>query len=340
MKGSDGMRTIILTDSDSHYELVYNGRSMKKMEAIPELDSIRYTSKYVLSHPKDFSDVENIFSTWGMPALTETQIKEIFPALKRVFYAAGSVQPFARPFLACGVEVYSAWGANGISVAEYTVAQIILACKGFFTLSALVKQKERGEAERIKRSFPGVYGERVGLIGCGMIGSIVAEMLKRYSMEVLVYDPFLSDERAEQLGVRKAELGEIFSTCSVVSNHLANKKETVGMLRYEHFAAMRPYSSFINTGRGAQVVEDDLVRALREREDITAILDVTYPEPAEYSHPFYSLPNCVLTPHIAGSILPSDQVRMVEYMIEEYENCKNGLPCRYRVTEKMLETMA
>ena len=334
------MRTILLTNNPSSFQLVYNQRSMERMKAVAELDPQRYTSEYVLSHPSDFSDVENIFSTWGMPSFTVAQIKEIFPALKRLFYAAGSVQSFARPFLACGVEVYSAWGANGTSVAEYTVAQIVLACKGFFTLSSLVKQKARGEADRIKRSFPGVYGERVGLIGCGMIGSIVAEMLGQYSMEILVFDPFLSDERAERLGVRKAALEEIFSTCGVVSNHLANKKETVGLLRYEHFSAMRPYSSFINTGRGAQVVEGDLVRVLTERPDITAVLDVTWPEPAEYSHPFYDLPNCVLTPHIAGSVHPSDQVRMVEYMIEEYQNCVNGRPCRFQITEKMLETLA
>lgn len=331
------MRTILIIDSPSQ---VYNPKSMERLSVVSGLDTHKYTSEEIYKSPNSFSDVENIFSTWGMPRFSEGEIRAIFPNLKRVFYAAGLVQAFARPFLACGVEIYSAWGANGFSVAEYTVAQIILASKGFFTLSSLVKQKARGEADRIKRSFPGVYGEKVGLIGCGMIGSLVAEMLKPHGMEVMVYDPFLSDERAESLGVKKSTLSELFSTCSVISNHLANKKETEKMLRYEHFSAMRPYSSFINTGRGAQVVEEDLVRVLREREDITAVLDVTWPEPAEYSHPFYDLPNCVLTPHIAGSVHQSDQVRMVEYMVEEYQNCVNGSPCRFRVTEKMLETMA
>ena len=334
------MRTIILCDSCFSIKRVYNATSMERMRAVSELDPHVYTSEEVFAAPNGFSDVENIFSTWGMPKLSENDIKKIFPRLKRVFYAAGSVQGFARPFLACGVEVYSAWGANGVSVAEYTAAQIILANKGFYTLSSMLKQKAIREAGDRKYFYPGVYGERVGLVGCGMIGSLVAEMLKPHGMEVLVYDPFLSDEKAERLGVKKCALEELFSICSVVSNHLANKKETENMLRYEHFSLMRPYSSFINTGRGAQVVEDDLVRILTERPDITAILDVTYPEPAHPSHPFYTLPNCVLTPHIAGSVLSADQVRMVEYMIEEYENCKNGRPCRFAVTEKMLETMA
>ena len=103
---------------------------------------------------------------------------------------------------------------------------------------------------------------------------------------------------------------------------------------------MIPYSTFINTGRGAQLVEADLVRILEERADLTAVLDVTDPkEPPERDHPFYSLPNCFLTPHIAGS-LGSEVVRMAEYMAEEFEAYLKGEPTRYEVSLKMLETMA
>jgi len=334
------MRSILLSDSASHFSKVYNPISMERMKTVPCLDTRKYTSKDILAAPDSFADVENIFSTWGMPNFSEQQIRKIFPNLKCVFYAAGSVQAFARPFLACGVRIFSAWGSNAVSVAEYTVAQIILACKGYFALSALLNQKKTEIAAKQKYLYHGVYGEKVGIIGCGMIGSLVAEMLREHGMELLAFDPFMSEEKAARLNVRKASLESLFAECSVVSNHLANKKETEGILRYSHFSSMRPYSTFINTGRGAQVVESDLVQALTERPDITALLDVTYPEPAEPSHRFYTLPNCFLTPHIAGSILPNDQVRMVEYMIEEYRSYTAGTPCRYEITEKMLETMA
>ena len=102
---------------------------------------------------------------------------------------------------------------------------------------------------------------------------------------------------------------------------------------------MLPYATFLNTGRGAQVVEDDLVRALTERPDLTAVLDVTEPEPSPAGHPFYSLPNCFMTPHVAGS-LGGEVVRMAEYMVDEYEALAKGLPVKYEVTLKMLETMA
>ena len=102
---------------------------------------------------------------------------------------------------------------------------------------------------------------------------------------------------------------------------------------------MLPYSTFINTGRGAQVVEDDLVHVLEERPDVTAILDVTFPEPPKEGHAFYSLPNCFLTPHIAGSLV-NETHRMAEYIIEEYERYISGETCLYEVSLKMLETMA
>jgi phosphoglycerate dehydrogenase-like enzyme len=102
---------------------------------------------------------------------------------------------------------------------------------------------------------------------------------------------------------------------------------------------MRENAVFINTGRGAQVIEEDLVRILRERPDLTALLDVTYPEPPVCDHPFYTLPNCLLTPHIAGSA--GDEVaRMGEYMLDEYKAYLNGEACKYEVSMKMLETMA
>ena len=124
-----------------------------------------------------------------------------------------------------------------------------------------------------------------------------------------------------------------------MSNHLANNEQTKGMLSYDLFSRMRKNAVFINTGRGAQVVEDDLVRILSERPDLTALLDVTDPEPSPKEHPFHTLPNCFLTPHIAGS-LGEEVARMGEYMLLELTAYLNDEPCKYEVNQKMLETMA
>ena len=224
-------------------------------------------------------------------------------------------------------------------VAEMTVAQIILANKGYFLTSRLFSKGEYTAARDKFGEIRGNYGETVGIIGAGMIGKLVIQMLKQYNLKVIVFDPFLPDDVAAELGVEKCELDELFERAFAVSNHLANNAQTQGMLNYGHFSRMRENAVFINTGRGAQVVEDDLVRVLRERPDLTALLDVTYPEPPEEDHPFYTLPNCLLTPHIAGSA--GDEVaRMGEYMLDECRAYLSGEPCHYEVTEKMLETMA
>ena len=102
---------------------------------------------------------------------------------------------------------------------------------------------------------------------------------------------------------------------------------------------MKPNATFINTGRGAQVVEADLIRALREEPGRTALLDVTWPEPPEEGSPFYSLDNVFLTPHIAGS-MGQEVKRMGLYMEQCCDAFLAGQPVPYQVTAEMLHTMA
>ena len=172
-----------------------------------------------------------------------------------------------------------------------------------------------------------------------MIGTLVINMLKSYSLEVLVFDPFLPDEKADELGVKKASLETVFGECQVVSNHLANNEQTQGMLHGKLFESMLSFSTFNNTGRGAQVVENDLIEALKNRPDLTAILDVTLPEPPTDDSELYTLPNCILTPHVEGSA-GNEVRRMGEYMKEEYKKIIQNELCKYEVTLEMLKTMA
>ncbi|MBR6680799.1 MAG: hydroxyacid dehydrogenase [Clostridia bacterium] len=333
------MKAIFLTKNKETCKKVYNDATVRELCALSELDKEVYDRTDVVAAPEKFADTEIIFSTWGMPIFTEEEIKTIFPSLKCIFYTAGTVQSFARPFINCGVKVFSAWAANAVPVAEMTVAQIILANKGYFLTNRIYHTDGRKAAAAAFAKCRGNYGETVGIIGAGMIGKLVIRMLKQYNLNVIVFDPFLPDEAADELGVEKRELKELFERAFVVSNHLANNEQTKGMLNYELFRLMRENAVFINTGRGAQVVEDDLVRVLGEREDLTALLDVTYPEPPVDDHPFYTLPNCMLTPHIAGSA--GDEVsRMGEYMLDEYRAYLGNGRCRYEVSLKMLETMA
>ena len=248
------MKSIFLNGSDHNFHYVYPPETIAALQAEAGLIPTAYSKEQLLADPSIGADADYIFTTWGMPTLTEDEIRLYLPNLKAVFYGAGSVQQFARPFLNCGVQVFSAWAANGVPVAEYTVAQIVLANTGFFQSCAQCSTLEGRIAARSaqRANYDGNYDCAVGLIGAGMIGSMVAERLRDYHIHVMVFDPFLSDERAAQLGVEKTSLERIFTECQTISNHLANNPQTVGMLNYERcFARMLPQATFINTGRGA-----------------------------------------------------------------------------------------
>jgi phosphoglycerate dehydrogenase-like enzyme len=248
------------------------------------------------------------------------------PKLKAVFYAAGATDYFARPLLQRGIRVFSAWLANAVPVAEFTVAQILLSMKNYFNHTAALKCKENWQRDKIG---PGAYGETVALIGAGAISTKVQELLKGYALNVIVIP-----SRKER---RTISLEEAFRTAYVVSNHLPNREDNQKVLTKEMFASMRQGATFINTGRGAQVDEEGMCEVLKDRPDLTALLDVTCPEPPENDSPLYKLPNVHLSAHIAGSW--NDEFhRMADYMIDEYNRYVAGEEALYEITEKVLMT--
>jgi phosphoglycerate dehydrogenase-like enzyme len=285
--------------------------------------------------PTDLSQVEAFFSTWGMPALSPDDLDQL-SAIRVIFYAGGTVQAFARPLLERGITVVSAWHANAVPVAEFTLSQILLSMKNYWTSSAAARSPE-GWGQ--PTTSPGAFGETVALLGAGAVGRVLIRLLAPVQLKIIVFDPFLAEDEAVALGVRKTSLDEAFRTAYVVSNHLADKPETKHLLKEEHFAAMRDGATFINTGRGATVDEAALARVLAARPSLTALLDVTAPEPPVAGSPLYALPNVHLTPHIAGAI--GDEVlRMADLCIEQFIAWDAGAPLSGAVTLPMLNQMA
>ncbi len=331
------MKRAIFFCDGPRYDSVYPQYIKDEVKKDWQITDRRYRTEDV--GVEDLSDVVAIFSTWGTPKLTEEEIKKHLPSLKYVFYAAGSVQQFARPYMNCGVRVFSAWQSNAIPVSEYSVAQIILATKGFFALYPRNKKETREQMTAVKRCYKGNYGAKVGILGDGAIGSLVIKELLRYKLDIWVFSITMTEERARELGVRLASLEEIFSECDVISNHLANNEQTKGIINKKLIDSMRPYSTFINTGRGAQVDEAALAEKLASDKTIAAALDVTFPEPPEADSPLLKLDNVTLTPHIAGSD-GLEVERMSQYMIDEARRILHGESPLYEVSLEMLKTMA
>lgn len=333
------MRAAFITNSPELIDRIYpeteRRRLTEKLDLLPGV----LTEETLSSRAEETREVSVLLSTWNMPMLNRQRIAAAFPQLRFLFYGAGSVQYFARPFLESGVRVFSAWAANAVPVAEYAVSQIVLSGKGCFQAMRRYREHDRADAQQFVSAQPCNYGIRVGLLGAGMIGRMVAQRLRGYEYEVLIYDPFVADETIAALGARRATLTEIFATCQVISNHVANLPSTVGMIDEALLRSMLPNATFINTGRGAQVDEGALARAMEEEPDRSALLDVTFPEPPEADSPLLRLPNVFLTPHIAGS-MGQEVARMGAYMAEECERVLSGEAARYEVTLDMLETMA
>lgn len=328
----------LFVGSEGNINRVFSGcRDLldSELDFIPPL----YSKGEAEMRKSELAGAEYIFSTWGMFHFTANEIKEYFPSLRAVFYGAGSVKGFASEFLECGADVFSAWGANAVPVAQFTSAEILLAMKGWY------QRVHHGQGPAWKNHngrgyYPGIMNDRVGIIGAGMIGKLVISELSRYPIKILVYDKFLTSDKIESLGGQKASLEEVFDECIVISNHTANVPETVGMLDYPLFSRMRENAVFINTGRGAQVNHDGLIRALCEDKSRVALLDVTDPEePPREGSPLYTMENVFLTPHIAGS-LGNEVSRMGDYMYEEYKAYSRGQATKYGVTKEMLATMA
>lgn len=285
-------------------------------------------------------EVEVILSTWGIPALTEDQVRTYFPNLKLLLYSAASVRYFAEGYLKAGVTVVTAAQAMADFVAQYSVAAIYHLNKGFYTAARLYREKGyRTGKDFAQNESPGNYESRIGILGAGAIGSRVIKQLKAYPFEILVFDPFLPPEKAKEWNVRLTSLEEIFATCDVVSNHLANNPQTVDMLDYKLFSSMPKHATFLNTGRGAQVVEADLARALREEPGRFALLDVTRQEPCPPDHEFWSLQNLLMTPHIAG-VGFKEVWAYDDLLLEELQRYLEGKSLRHAVTLDMLATMA
>jgi len=281
------------------------------------------------------AEVEVLFTCWGFPV--ELVTPEYFPALRVMFYSGGTVKGFARPLLERNVQVVGGRSANGIAVARFCLGQIILSCKGYFRNTRECRHQETRRAGCF--AGPGLYGEKIALLGLGAVARELAPLVRSCDLKVLAVDPYLTKAEAMELGVEPVTMEQAFAEAYVVSNHLPNLPELKQVLDRRLFSSMRPNATFINTGRGAQVNEADLAAVARERPDLTMLLDVTDPEPPRPDSPLLDLPNAQLSSHIAGAI--NDEVgRQGDFVIQEFERYAAGLPLLHAEKLETLDRLA
>jgi phosphoglycerate dehydrogenase-like enzyme len=281
------------------------------------------------------SEVEILFTGWGAPRLDEPFL-DARPNLEAVFHAAGSVRHMAtEDFWRRGIKLSSAWRINARPVAEFSFAQILLALK-----HTLPRMRRMREERQVPSGFssPGAYGATVGLVGLGAIGRLTAELLRTIEVRLLAVDPAPPRQLALECGIQLVDIEELFSESDVISLHAPAIASTRHMVHAGLLASMKSGATLINTARGSLIDEMALVQTLQQRPDLTAVLDVTEPEPPESTSPLFKLPNIFLTPHIGGSV-GNECWRMGEAMHEEALRHLEGAAFRHGLTREEAETM-
>jgi phosphoglycerate dehydrogenase-like enzyme len=323
--GTARLKGLFILDAKA-FDLVYGAEEQLAISRHVKMLAPPQTRQTIAQNADLLTSVEVIFTGWGPPVFDDAFFDSA-PALKAIFFAGGQIH-LPDSMWKRGIVATTAQWANSIPVAEYTLATILFSLKHGWRLSRECREK-RTFVDR--NGAPGCYGSTVGIISLGAIARILLRLLAPFDLNILVADPFLAPGEAADLGVERASLEELFVRSDVVSLHAPVLPETIGMIRGEHLASMKPHGTFINTARGVIVRQAEMIDVAIRRPDLQFILDVTDPEePPRADSPLYDLPNVVLTPHIAGSAGPECR-RMGRYMVEELERFVRGEPLKWAV---------
>jgi phosphoglycerate dehydrogenase-like enzyme len=298
----------------AEWDRIYTPRVHDELDRIVHFLGPVMSATQALSHPELLDQADILFSGWGGPVLSDYFLR-LAPRLKAVFYGAGSVGHLLSEASAeRQIVVTTANSMNAIPVAEYSLAHILLGLKRTWQQAAETKRCRAFLQPQLP--VAGAFNSTVGLISLSTIGRLTRRRLEPVDVRVLAYDPTVDEREANSLKVELASLKELFARSDVVSLHAPLRPETVGLVTGSHLASMKHGATFINTARGSIVRESEMIEVLRSRPDLTAVLDVTDPEPPLPSCELFDLPNAIVTPHIAGS-LDGECERMGYRMVEE-----------------------
>ncbi|MFD9441336.1 hydroxyacid dehydrogenase [Streptomyces sp. NPDC060006] len=283
------------------------------------------------------ADTEILITGWGCPRIDET-VLDAAPKLRAILHAAGSVKGMTSPAVwERGITVSSAAGANALPVAEYTLAMILLAGKDLFA---------HRDRFRARRAFPygaivpgiGNFGRRVGIVGASRIGRRLIELLTPFDLEVSLADPYVDATRAADLGVPLLPLDDLLRSSDIVTVHAPQTPETHHLIGRRELALMPDGSVLINTARGALLDHDALIDELRANR-LSAVLDVTDPEPLPTDSPLFDLPNAFITPHLAGS-QGNEVARLGLTVTQEAERLLSGQELAHEIDHAVLARTA
>ncbi|HTW09595.1 MAG TPA: hydroxyacid dehydrogenase [Acidimicrobiales bacterium] len=325
---TQALRGLYLMRNDV-FDEVYGPENCRIIERQVLIEAPQLNADSIKSCPELLNNVDILLASWGCPPIDEDLLSHA-PQLRAIFYAAGSVRALVSD-AAWRRKLTVVTGKDVIAerVAEFAASIIYLSLKHFWHYE---RSAWRDRTWPQRRTVPGTVGSRVGLVSLGSVGQHLARQLSGSALQVVAYDPYVDDEALERIpSCSRVGLAELFSTSDVVSLHAPLNSETEHMVGNDLLNSMKNGATLVNTARGGLIEPIALVSVLKARPDLTAVLDVTEPEPLPPEHELFSLPNVVITPHIAGNVLL--ERRAIGHAIaEEVERFARGEPLQRAVT--------
>ena len=286
------------------------------------------------------ANVDVLVTGWRSPAITDAVIAAA-PRLRLVAHSAGSIK-FLVPERALRdgrFAVTTVAAAMGPAVAEMALQVTLMCLRPIHQLDAGLKSGGDWKELKARGSGEDLAAQRVGVIGAGHTGRHYIRMMRGLGVETWVYDPYLTEERAASMDVeRVTSLDALVSSCRVVALHAPSTPQTRHMIGRRELAQMRDGAVLVNTARSSLIDTQALLDELRSGR-ISAALDVFDEEPLPPDSALRTLPNVILTPHVA-SHTRNTHLRQGELTVDEVERFVRGQPLRYAVTPDMLSTMA
>lgn len=281
-------------------------------------------------------DADIAITSWGVPQL-DRNLLDCAPNLRFVAHAAGSVKGIVSDELyARGIRVISSARILSYGVSETALGLTICACKNVFAFNGSI---HRGGWVEDYSVITELFDITVGVVGCGFAGSHYIELLQAFGVDVLAYDPLLDEAAIAALGAKKTDLDTLLRESDVISLHAPALDTTHHMIDARALSLMKDKAILINTARGALVDEAALVQALNSGKLKYACLDVTDPEPPAADSPLRGIPNCIMTPHLAG-LANNGKRKIGAHVADEIGRFLAGEPLVSEVTQAMLASIA
>jgi phosphoglycerate dehydrogenase-like enzyme len=313
-------------------------KDRERMEKIFDLQARDFQSGDIPAQKELLAGADACISGWGTNQLTEDTL-DAAPHLKIIAHAAGSVKPIISDAVwDRSIAVTSSAPAIAIGVAEHTLGLMLSAMKRSYWFNTIAHNggwRDEGQLGRIVEMF----GITIGVAGAGYVGRHLIKLLHNFDVDILLYDPFVSDEDAGRLGVTKAEtMEDLMSRADILSLNAPSLPSTHHMVNAGNLKLLKDGALLINTARGTLIDEVALYEELKTGR-ITACLDVTDPEPPAVDNPLRGLENVVLTPHIAGAAA-NNLFRLGNLAMREVELFFAGKSALYPVTKEDLSRIA